>query len=86
MKRRNHYMAKALLQNFRGRSSGGSLEGHFLDGMLRVLSFEGISLDFNPPLYPPDAEQQDLVRIGEDMYREIGKINAELASRRASNA
>ena len=82
MRTKSVYTDRALLQNFRGQYSGGSLAGHFLNGMLDMLSFEGISLTSLPPTYPTDAGSHDLVRVGQDMYREIGKIDGELVSGR----
>lgn len=55
--------------------------GEFHITALRTLSGAG---DFHArvtvPLYPRDAQHQDLVRIGQDMYRAVGRYAEEIST------
>lgn len=59
--------------------------GEFRIAALRTLSGAG---DFHArmtiPLYPRDAQHQDLVRIGQDMYRAAGRHAEEAPPTRSS--
>lgn len=49
-------------------------------GTLRSLSSAGdFRSAFSLPKYPRDAQHQDLVRIGQDMYRAMGRHADETA-------
>lgn len=55
--------------------------GSFWRGLLGVLSGAGNGqTQFDPPRYPKDAQQQDLKRIGQDMYRAFEQYDEKLES------
>ena len=64
---------------------GERATGEFWIAALRTLSGAG---DFHAkvavPLYPRDAQHQDLVRIGQDMYRAAGRHAEEAPTTRPS--
>lgn len=54
--------------------------GSFWSGLLNVLSGGNGQTPFDPPRYPKDAQQQDLKRIGQDMYRAFEQYDEKLES------
>ena len=52
-------------------------QGSFWRTVLDVLSSGGgVNPDFGETRYPKDAQNQDLVRIGQDFYRALSKFNS----------
>ena len=57
----------------------------FRTAALRTLSSAGdFRVKVTLPLYPRDAQHQDLVRIGQDMYRAAGRHAEEVPTTRPS--
>ena len=58
----------------------------FWKSAVEVFSGSGdFHVKFDPPRYPRDAQSQDLARIGQDMYRAMGRhAGAETAKKQSS--
>ena len=56
----------------------GDARAAFFESLLATLSGSGdFHVELHVPRYPRDAQHEDLVRIGQDMYRAVGRYGHE---------
>lgn len=64
------YRARSRISRLRGERDAAEFYSAALDALSGAGDFH---VRVTVPLYPRDAQHQDLVRIGQDMYRAAGR-------------